>query len=361
MLHSDFQPLFSALGKVNTLVTMSLQKDVFPNAISPDYLRQAVRQYPLAQGKRMRPALVMWLCGLLGKDPMLALHGALSVELYHNWTLIHDDIIDQDILRRGAPTIHAGVAAWAKEIGKNEKEAHEMGLSTAILAGDIVHGWAVEQLTRLQKMGIAPHVVLSMVSHMQNQLNCDLISGEAIDVDFSYTPIENIHSESILKMFEGKTSALLIFCATLAVAIAKNDDHLPDPDHTALCEFANALGIAFQLQDDLLGIYGDESELGKSIGLDLQTGKATYLMADALAHLQGDSKKALLNLIHKPLNTPLLREAQILIEESGAKSRTETLAQRYIENAKKILYTYPASEFRTNLLFLCDYAILRKK
>ena len=103
------------LDKISKLITQTIAEDTFPSGVSPECLASAVRAYPLHGGKRLRPALLMWSCGALGGFPDAAVYAATAVEIYHSWTLVHDDIIDEDNMRRGLNTSHIELAVHAKK------------------------------------------------------------------------------------------------------------------------------------------------------------------------------------------------------------------------------------------------------
>ena len=126
-----------------------LKQDPFPGTVKPEYLREAVRDYPVRGGKRLRPAIVIWCCELLGGDREQALYPAAAAEVFHNWTLVHDDIIDQDNTRRGKPTCHITLQEnLGRRFQLSETEAARSGRDYAILAGDLQQGWATDLILR---------------------------------------------------------------------------------------------------------------------------------------------------------------------------------------------------------------------
>lgn len=146
-----------------------------------------VRLYPLRGGKRLRPALTLWSCGAVGGDPVRALNAAAAVEIYHNWTLVHDDIIDCDELRRGKPTCHVELRKVGTGLFQlNADRARKYGEDFAILAGDLQQSWAMDVLIRSTDRGVSPETTLAMARRMESFLGRELISGEALDVEFEY-------------------------------------------------------------------------------------------------------------------------------------------------------------------------------
>ena len=198
-----------------------IKYDDFPTRVRPEFLRQAVLDYPCRGGKRLRPALLIWSCGLLGGDTGKALLPAAAVEIYHNWTLVHDDIIDNDDFRRGVPATHKLLESKAINLfGRAGGDFRKFGSDFAILAGDIMQGWAINMLLKSEREGVPSDVVLALVREMQTLVNRELISGEALDVEFSYKPVDSISSAEVLEMIRLKTGVLLSFCAVAGAAIA---------------------------------------------------------------------------------------------------------------------------------------------
>lgn len=352
----------AALQLTADRIQKALDIHPYADAVTPDYLRDAVNQYPRAGGKRMRPALTLWCCGLFGGEPEKAFQAALAVEIYHNWTLVHDDLIDNDNVRRGHPTAHAGTAERMRQEGFNPEQAKLIGDSTAILAGDILQGWAVRELCALRQNGLSADCVLALVERMQSDLGRGLISGEAIDVDLSIRPWNEITPEKVLEMMVGKTGVLLRFAAQSGAAVALDTADLDQTRIIQIGRFAERLGVAFQLRDDWLGLWGDFQQLGKPLGSDLIACKPTLLLSAALHRLDSAQRVELLSFTGNPsLGEKELHRARQLITDSGAETFVRNLSEDYIRSAKEILLTFPESCYRTWLVGLSDYAVSRNK
>ena len=236
----------------------------------------------------------MWSCGALGGFPDAAVYAATAVEIYHSWTLVHDDIIDEDNMRRGLNTSHIELAVHAKKAYRKDKDiCAKFGRDFAILAGDIQQAWAVNMLLRSLEKGCAPELVMKLVGILQTTVNRRLISGEAIDVEFPMRPPESIRQEEVMKMISGKTSCLLQFAAQCGGAIALNSADFSAEPLAALGCYAENLGIAFQLRDDYLGLFGDVKKFGKPLGSDFQEGKPTLLSLEAMHRLSEAGKNRL--------------------------------------------------------------------
>jgi len=334
--------------------------DTYPDTVEPDLLRRAVRDYPTRGGKRLRSALLSWTCGLFGGSEETAKPAAAAVEIYHNWTLVHDDIIDDDDLRRGHPAAHValGNALSASGIDASRKTAADF----AVLAGDIQHGWAVATLARCIERGVSTKTTLGLLKRLQERVTIPLVSGEALDVHLSLRPLENVAVEEVERMMSLKTGALLEFCANAGAAIALDSAEAADSDPRAMetAAFAREAGIAFQLLDDWLGVFGDESTFGKPICSDLAESKPTVMLLDAVSALDGDDRTNLLSLLGRELDSAETARARTLFEKSGAPERTRREAEKLAESAKKRLDTFPDGKHKSLLIAWTNLLVNRK-
>ena len=339
-----------------------IKNDDFPDAVKPDFLKAAVSDYPCRGGKRLRPALLIWSCGLLGGNIEKAFLPAASVEIYHNWTLVHDDIIDNDDFRRGIPTTHKFLENKAIEsYGRAGENCRKFGSDFAILAGDIMQGWAIDMLLKSGEAGVPANVVLSLAREMQILVNRELISGEALDVEFSYRPIESISSDDVFEMIRMKTGVLLSFCAGAGAAIALESSDMNDERIKSLSRFASLAGIAFQLRDDWLGVFGDEEKFGKPAGSDLREKKPTLLLIKTLENLSASDKAELLSCLgHEKFSVSALENARNLIRRSGAEEIVEKMAENCTNEATGILSKFPENKYRNYLFDFLTYMTGRK-
>lgn len=351
------------LEKINELISETIESDDFPSSVKPDFLKEAVLSYPSCGGKRLRPALLLWCCGLLGGDLDKARFAAAGVEIYHNWTLVHDDIIDNDDMRRGIPAVHAALKDLAeKRYGLADASATKFGLDFAILTGDIMQGWAVNMMLKSAELGVGAEVALALGRRLQEFVNRGLISGEALDVDFQYRKIEELSAEQIEEMLALKTGVLLSFCAEAGAAIALETVDFDDKRVAGLSRFARQAGIAFQLRDDWLGIFGDEKILGKPLCSDFQERKPTLMLAEALALLPEDKKARLKDQLGKDEYTQKdISLIQELISCSGADRQCLDLAEKYSREAGSILNSFPENRHRKLLFDLLDFLVSREK
>jgi geranylgeranyl diphosphate synthase type I len=344
---------------VAAMVDELIINDSFPNSLNPKCLRDAVTDYPHRGGKRLRPALTLWCCGLLGGKLEQALPAATAIEIYHNWTLVHDDIIDNDNIRRGQPTAHRKLADFAAtNYNLTPDRAAKFGSDFAILAGDVQQAWAADMLLRLPQHGVSYKLTNLLSQRLHQVVNCELISGEALDVEFSYrNQVELPEIEAMIKL---KTGVLLRFCAEAGAAIALNCNDFSNQQINDLGEFAMNAGYAFQLRDDWLGIFGQQQQFGKPLCSDLAEAKPTILLSTALNMLPITERKKLTNCLglseytEKTIN--LVRD---LIVQSGAEAAVDQQCQQLAEAATNILLKFPDNQYRALLLDLTSYLTSR--
>jgi len=353
--------LLKELKKNLHIIEKVIKEDDFPASLEPRFLREAVTDYPLRGGKRLRSALLCWTCGLLGGDIEKALYAAASVEIYHNWTLVHDDIIDDDDFRRGEYSTHIKLAKAASVYTDNLQAQSRFGRDFAILAGDIQHSWALNMLLRSIELGVSWQTLQVLLAELQTTVNRQLVSGEALDVEFSYRDWEDITVDEIEKMLTLKTGALLAYCASAGALIAIESDDLNDPRVKKVSDFALKAGTAFQIRDDWLGIFADAETLGKPIASDIIEGKPSILFKEAISALPDKKAAVLRSFLNKPeISQKELDSIKALIRESGADCKVSQKAEKMISEAKSLLDDFPDSKYKTLLFRLADYMLSRE-
>lgn len=221
-------------------------------------------------GKRLRPMLVLFSTKAAGGEFRKAYNAAVAVELFHNFSLVHDDIMDNADKRRGRPTLHK-----------------KYDLCTAILAGDSLLSVAYEFL--LKDAGNNTSEILKSFTHGL----IEVCEGQSMDKDFEL--IKNVTIEDYILMIEKKTAAMAEMCCNIGALIAGASGQ----EVKALSAYGKNIGIAFQIQDDLLDISGNELEFGKSVGGDLIEGKKTFLFLKALEKSRGRDKKDFMSVIER--------------------------------------------------------------
>ena len=350
------------LNSVSEKVNKILKNDNFPDSIEPDYLRDEIRIYPLAGGKKLRPALLCASCGVLGGDIEKIIYFAAALEVWHNWTLVHDDIIDCDTFRRNMPSAHCRLANIAQErFALERNRAMKYGQDMAILCGDLQINWAYDLILKGQAISqISPEFTLEIIGKIRQYGVQKLITGEAVDTELSLRNITEISIDEVMKMIDGKTSALFQCCTEIggALALGKFNDFRVG----LLSDFAKALGRAFQLQDDLLGVFGEEQKLGKNIGSDLRESKPTVLLLKTLSNTKGTEKEFVLSVIgKKDLQVAEFEKLKDIIVSSNAYKFVADEVQYYLQRAKEFLDEVPDNEYNQILHEILEYLVNRDR
>ena len=255
-----------SLDDAIALVEKKLGKISFPE--KPSGLYDPIRYILSNGGKRIRPALVILSSNLFNESVEAAISPAIGIEIFHNFTLLHDDLMDKSGIRRGKPTVHK---KWNPDV--------------AILAGDAMCMLAHHFISSGNKK------YLSEIVNTYNRMAIEVCEGQMMDMEFESR--EDVSVDEYLKMIELKTSVLI--AASMKIGALVNGASEKDSD--ALYDFGRNLGLAFQLQDDYLDTYGDVDSFGKKIGNDIITNKKTFLMISALNRAKGKTLETLKSLI----------------------------------------------------------------
>lgn len=255
------------LPRLQELVLDGIQQLSFPN--EPAALYDPLRYILSLGGKRMRPVLTLMGCDAFGGDVNAALPAALGVEVFHNFTLMHDDIMDNAPLRRSKPTVHT---KWNSNI--------------AILSGDAMF---VESCRLVMQ---SPDAAVRQVMDVFTKTALEVCEGQQYDMDFE--SMSQVSIDQYIDMIRLKTAVLLGGSLKMGAIIAGANES--DANH--LYDFGVNLGVAFQLQDDILDVFGDADKFGKQVGGDILSNKKTFLLLTALNTAQGSTKDSLLQWIN---------------------------------------------------------------
>lgn len=354
--------LTEELDKIAISISKFIEKDPFPATIRPLALAESVLDYPERGGKRIRPALLLWTCAMLGGDTRMAISAAAAVEIYHNWTLVHDDIIDRDELRRGKPTSHISLKHYAENAfpGKSQEDAAAFGTAFAILTGDAQQAWAINALCKLADYGAAPELVLRLVHAMQTELNRNLISGEAQDIEFEYLEPADVRKDDVLRMIDGKTGALIEFSVQAGAAIAKGRYEPYSEIYMKLSKFSRDFARAFQLQDDMIGVFSDVTKLGKPICADFKEAKPTLLYLEAIDRLDDNGRQELNSMLRLPVyGKEEISKIRAILTDCGAKQTITDMNRQYTESAVSILKSFPDNDWRALLVEFVEQLLSR--
>jgi len=347
------------------LVKEYVTQPEYLNRLAPEDMREAVTCYFESGGKRLRPAVLLFCVGAVGGDEKRAICAAAATEIFHTWTLVHDDIIDRDPIRRGSPTVHERfrIKPSTRELYDNdEAEARHYGLSVAVLAGDVQHGWGISLMTELtRKYGLNPAVTLMLINTLDTRVLCTLVDGEMLDVQYSRLPVERLTFEQVENMLWKKTGALYEFCGEAGACIGLDCPDLKHPMAVALGRFCSECGTAFQLQDDILGIVGNEKTLGKPVGGDIREGKRTLIVLHAFQHADQTQRKFMLKTLGNPqASAEDVAEIKLLFTQLGSIAYTAHLARQRVDHALQNLAQIPPSPYRDLLQDWAEFMIERE-
>ncbi|MBC8303601.1 MAG: polyprenyl synthetase family protein [Pelagibacterales bacterium] len=277
---------------------------------NPRNLYEPVKYLLDSGGKRLRPLITLFVSDLFTGNISNALPASAALEIFHNFTLAHDDIMDNSLMRRGKKTINS---KWDD--------------NTAILSGDVM---LIISYEILNKYDDSKYLLLSKQLTETSRLVCE---GQQNDMDFSIE--KNISEDDYFKMIENKT-AVLIGCSFMFGAIVSE---LNSKEINALYEVGKNLGLAFQLEDDLLDCFGDESKFGKKIGGDIIQKKKTLLFIHTLSKLDNDKRLEFENIFFSDNTDESVKISLIkkYYKDSGAVNYINKKVKEYSEHAKKII------------------------
>jgi geranylgeranyl diphosphate synthase type II len=286
-------------------------------------------------GKRLRPVVTLLSCNLFKDKIDDAVLPAAGIEVFHNFTLVHDDIMDRASVRRNLPTIH-----------------EKWNVNQAILSGDVMAFVANDCFLQ------TPAPLLLKVFKAFNKAAVEVCAGQQLDMDFE--KMSFVSQDEYLRMIELKTAVLLAASAMIGAIIGEADDK----DSALLYDFGNNLGLAFQIQDDLLDVYGDVNIFGKVSGGDIVTNKKTFLLIKALELATGNTLKKLQEQLHaKEFNTEeKIKTVMEIYDRLNIKSITENLANDYIIKSLNQLDKVSVSKERKHELYqMASLLVNRKK
>ena len=290
-----------------------------PTPEEPQRLYAPIKYGLEVGGKRIRPTLLMLAYNLYAEDIDRALMPAMAVEIFHNFTLLHDDIMDNAAVRRGRPSVPA---KW--------------GDNVAILSGDAMLILAYNHLQRTNSER------LPKIFEWFNKMAAEVCEGQQFDMDFETQ--QKVSVVDYMRMIELKTAALLAGSAIIGAILAGASEN----DCKHLYNFALEVGLAFQLQDDLLDSYGDE-RLGKKIGGDILEGKKTILMVEAFSRANEEQREVLrsTHLREDLSDAEKISTIKALYDELGIPARVEQQISQKFQKALSILDTLAVPHERT--------------
>lgn len=282
-------------------------------------------------GKRIRPRLCLLACGLVGGETEQAKDAAIAIEMMHNFTLIHDDIMDNAETRRGKPSVFK---KWDS--------------STAILSGDVLFTLSLEQLAYYQTKHFAPYLYGLLMNEFlkATRVVCD---GQANDMDFQTR--EFVSLDDYLGMISQKTARLLSASLKMGGMIGGGTPQ----QIQALYEIGFSAGIAFQIQDDLLDAFGNPETFGKKVGGDIKEGKKTYLSILALELASNQEKSFLISILdQKNANDEQIEMVKSIYRKYEIEKKTVSAVESYYSNALEALNLFAESDYKNQITQFLD-------
>jgi len=300
---------------------------------NPTQLYDAASYLIVNGGKRLRPFMVMKSCEILGGKLKDAMPAACAVEMIHNFTLVHDDIMDNDEMRHGVPTVHK-----------------KFGIPIAILAGDVLFSKAYQILSNSNLPSKATNELVSRLA----KACVDVCEGQLLDIKMAES--KKIPSQAnYIKMIEKKTSSLFDVSCSMGAICAK----AKQSDITKLSAFGRNLGIAFQITDDLIGVLGDPRMTKKPVGNDLREGKKSLPIVLAITKSKGNDKKIILKTFGNAKATKRdIEKAVESIRALGIEKIVRKQALLYSDKAQNSLNNYSGSA-KKELLNLLNFVVKR--
>jgi geranylgeranyl diphosphate synthase type II len=287
-------------------------------------------------GKRIRPVMTLMGCALFQDDVKRALNPALALEIFHNFTLVHDDLMDHANLRRGKETVHK---KWSE--------------STAILSGDAMLVIAYEKLVEGMEPAVIPQAMQLFSTSARK-----VCEGQEWDMLFESR--QDVTIDEYVTMIGLKTAALLAGCLQMGALVAGADKK----EQALLYDFGYTLGTAFQIQDDILDAYGSENDFGKKIGGDIAANKKTYLTLKTLELAAGEDKALLSQLFtQKPAdNSGKISQVMAIYEKYGVKAFAENARDEFFSRAIDDLeHIRGNAEVKAELKALAENLVIRNK
>lgn len=275
---------------------------------SPTNLYKPVEHIMQMKGKKIRPLLVLMSCDMFGGDVQQAMSPAFAMEVFHNFTLVHDDIMDKADIRRGQPTVH-------KVYGTN----------AAILAGDVMLAYAYKYLTSVEV------VKIPALLDIFNKTAIEIFEGQQMDVDFETRT--DVSLSEYLKMVEYKTSVLLACCMQIGAIVAGAS---VDEQKKAY-DFGLYLGMSFQIKDDLLDAFGEGEKVGKKIGGDILLNKKTYLLISTMQLASPSQREQLNQLLIETDEQKKITGIQELMKATGGYEQSSQKAEQLFDAAIEAL------------------------
>lgn len=294
--------------QLQNIINRAITQTSYPE--NPKELYEPITYLMALGGKRLRPISLLMACNLFTEELDKALKPALAIEVFHNFTLMHDDIMDRAPLRRGKPTVHE---KW------NE--------SVAILSGDVMLVEAYKLMMQTEPS------LLPQILKIFNDTAVGVCEGQQIDMNFESR--DHVELEEYINMIRLKTAILLGAAMEIGALVGGSSAN----DAQLLYRFGESLGIAFQLHDDILDVYGDPEKFGKQVGGDIMANKKTFMLISARNLAEGDMSQSLHNWISDPSHDPVdkVNAVTAIYNSLGVRQLAEAEMDKYAHLAMECL------------------------
>ena len=305
--------------------------------IEPEGLSEASIYLTKAGGKMLRPSLTLITSEAVGGNKGSTVQTAAAIELIHTFSLIHDDIMDKDDMRRGKPSVHK---VWGEPI--------------AILAGDTLFSKAFEMIITSKGDDLTSEQINKTLAAVADSC-VKICEGQASDMSFEgdFSDKEDAYMDMIFK----KTGALIAGATKSGAIMGGADEKTID----SMYEYGKLIGLAFQIQDDYLDVISDEESLGKPIGSDIAKGKMTLMVVKALSEANEVDSERLVEILKNPNSSQdEVDEAIEIFNKYGSIQYAHDVAQLNVNKAKELLEILPDSEAKTSLSLIADFVLSRK-
>jgi len=311
------------------------QLENFLHGGEPEALYNAVRHLPLAGGKRLRPCLAMIACEAVSGDIINVIPLTIALELTHNFTLVHDDIMDKSKLRRNIQTVHT-----------------KYGEPTAIIAGDLLFTKSFESIHQIKgDLSTFKNIEFGLIDCVR-----EISEGQQIDMEFEKR--NNVTEDEYIDMILKKTAVLFMYAAEAGAILGGGTRE----QASSLNEYGKNLGLGFQITDDYLDMSSNEKILGKDIGNDIRNGKKTLIAVHCINNVTDKDKKTL-DKIFGNINASEeeIKQVYDLFKKTGSVEYAKEKSFEYCNNAKKAIDILHDSDAKQILLKLAEYSIKREK
>jgi geranylgeranyl diphosphate synthase type I len=367
---SSFQHLQSFREEYTPLIVGELERfcdEQLIKAGEKDHVLEemvrVLKEFILRGGKRVGPMMVI-LGYIMARtlanksiEKEKIIRVACAVETHHLYLLNLDDMVDRDVMRHGGKTLEE---YYRSEVFSHWPDSDHHGKSFSSIAGALLSSFTFELI---KDSGLEPERILAAIHLITEHLFADTVLGWQIQYFQNNEPVEEASEERFMKGLEYVTSRYKFvgpLMIGLTLALDQHDEHFHQLKRLYR-EYGKHVGIAFQIQDDILGVFGDTKETGKAVGNDIREGKKTLLIQVAYRNGNVEQKKIIKSALNRPLSQTELTQVQSVMKDTGALNYSVNLAEKHVKQAVKVIDELPASVYGYIAKELAEYMIRREK